>query len=140
MLKSRIKQRIAEMAIYHLSFFPNIYIILLKRYLSRQCLIPNFGSESRPLLKFSNGHFPFQIPCIVNFICAIIGLPNRIVLAFLGVTMLRTNVPAGFVRLVGKRIIAICIIPTTANQKVFPTVLAAVRQIVLSYTVKEIIV
>lgn len=67
----------------------------------------------------------------MSFICAIIGLPNRIVLAFLGVTMLRTNVPAGLVRLVSKRIVAVCTIPTAANQEVFSAVLAEVRQIVL---------
>lgn len=76
----------------------------------------------------------------MSFICAIIGLPYWIILAFFGVTVLRTNIAAGFVWLVGKRIIAVCIIPTAANQEVFSAVLAAIGKIVLSDPVKEIIV
>lgn len=61
---------------------------------------------------------------------AVVCLPNGIVLAFFRITVFRTNMAADLVRLIGKRIITVCIIPPAADQEVFPAVLAAVREVV----------
>ncbi len=119
---------------------PNILIILLKRNTSRQRPISNFGGEPRPLLKLGNRHFLFHIPCVMGFVRAIISLPDRIVLAFFLITPFRTDIAAGLVRLVHKRLVAVCIIPRAADQKEFTAVLASVREVVLLQSVEEIIV
>lgn len=61
---------------------PNINIILFESHLSRKRLISNIRGESRPFFKLGNGHFLFHIAGIISLVCTVIGMPNRIILAF----------------------------------------------------------
>jgi len=76
----------------------------------------------------------------MRLVRTVVGLPHGIVLAFIIVTPLRANITAGFVRLVHKWLVAVCIVPRAANQEKFTTVLAEVCDVVLLQSVEEIIV
>jgi len=75
----------------------------------------------------------------MSLVCAVIGLPYGIILAFVIITPLRTNVSACLVLLVRKRVITVGIIPCAVDQKEFIAVLAEVWDVVLLQSVEEII-
>ena len=143
---SRIKQRIERTNSWvgktptRLFLLSDIHIVLLECYLPRQCIIPDFGSEPRPLLKLRNCHFLFHIPRIMRFISPIISLLHRIILAFVIISALRTNVTAGLAGLFPKFSVTVGIVPTALDQEEFTAVPALIWHIVLLNTVEEIIV
>lgn len=118
--------------------FSYFCVILLKRYLLGDGLVPKLAGEARPRLKFGNGHFLFHIPGVVRLICPIVGLPHGIGLAFVIVTLPRADVAAGLVRLVRQRAVAVAVIFSAADQKETAALLATVGEVVVLCAVEEI--
>ena len=86
---------------------PQLPLIVRQFHLTVLCLLPQFYSIPRPLLKLSGGHFLFQVAGIVRFVCAIVREPDRIIFAFIVIPVAGTDIAAGFAGLVFQRAIAI---------------------------------
>ena len=129
------------MANYHpIGSLPNIRIIFINFDLPSQRLISNLRSKPRPLLKLGNSHFLFHVPRIMRLVCPIVGLPYRVIFAFVIITLFRANVTAGLAGLFRELSVTVGILPATLDQKEFTTVSAPIWHIVLLDTVEEIIV
>ena len=85
---------------------PQFPLIVRQFHLTGLCLLPQFYSIPRPLLKLNGGHFLFQVAGIVRFICAIVRKPDGIIFAFIVIPFAGTNIAAGFSGLVFQRAIA----------------------------------
>ena len=75
---------------------PQLSLIVYQFHLTGLCLLPQFYSIPRPLLKLNGGHFLFQVAGIVRFICAIVRKPDGIIFAFIVIPFAGTNIAAGF--------------------------------------------
>ena len=85
---------------------PQLSLIVYQFHLTGLCLLLQFYSIPRPLLKLNGGHFLFQVAGIVRFICAIVRKPDGIIFAFIVIPFAGTNIAAGFAGLVFQRAIA----------------------------------
>ena len=139
--KQRNTFKKAGVPFWYPSFLPaNIGVILLIFNLTRKRFVAQFGREPRPFLKLSNRHFLFQIPRVMRFIGAVVGLPHRIVLALVAVTPPRADIAAGLVGVIGKRTVAVGIVSSAVYQKEFSAVLALVRKKIVLRSIEKIVV
>ena len=76
----------------------------------------------------------------MSFICSVIGLPDRVVFAFVIITAASTYIAAGFIRLVLQRCVAVAEIFSRMNQEKSTALLALIGNIILLYPVKKVIV
>ena len=75
----------------------------------------------------------------MRFVSTVISQPNRIGLAFFGVTLSCADIPTSPARLFPDRTVAVAVIFTAAYQKKLPALLAFVGDIVELDTVEKII-
>ena len=118
--------------------FPYGSIILLKRYLFSDGLVPKLRSKARPFLKFGNGHFLFHISGVVRFICAVIGLPYGIGFAFVIVAFSGANIAASFVRFVRQWGVTVAVVLSSTDQKESAALLALVGEVVVLDPIEEV--
>ena len=122
--------------IHHpVGLLPNIRIIFIIFDLSSQRPVPNLRSEPRPLLKRGNSHFLFHVPCIMRLVCPIVGLPYRVIFAFIVITLFRSNITTGLAKLFWELSVTVGIVLAALDQKEFTTVSALIWHIVLLDTI-----
>ena len=76
----------------------------------------------------------------MRLVCAVVGIPDRIVSALVRIAAARTDVAAGLVRLVRERTVAVVVILPAAEEKISAAVFAFVRETILFDAGEEVVV